>query len=684
MEVNISDIRCPNCGAEAKYNIIKRQYLCRYCDGKVTVDEAHIQNKGFRAIQQEKIKDSAFNFHLLKGQCSGCGASVIFEENEALSKCSFCGNAMVRKDYIDLDDVPERIIPFRIIEDEAKDCLRAWCKKNSHKKEAKDLIGKIDLLKGFYLPYELIKGPVSSKVSRMDGEKSYMCQGYVDNVFVNCSKQLNNQLLDACEPFELDELVEFDFSYVAGHRVKIGDIDAKTLQQRVNIEVSNDYEPTVQKTLETKAVNIKTSSDEALRMPVLLPMYYICTDDVKAVVNGQTGKVSVQSKKSSHYYFMPWWIKPFFSTIVVGGISFITFYMEKLGREEIICFTTALTLFWFIISLCVYSDSQKNHFRVEAKKKIYSSILGPLRRIDGKLIQDEKPIQKDVTKPVFIENIEGIVQPVMLRFKSPLRSIKIIMISTIAMFFPVIIALFLNGFNFNDLNLQGSAAWFCISVPIVPVYIIKFAIVELYERPWIYIIRDDNTKKRYRKKSDVSSKEVAKKVVVALFKPPVSLAVWFAIISVCAMSYLTAFGLVRVETPFTIDKKLGAVVLEADSDVFEKEGFKHGDSCNIEFDDGKKYENVPFYSGEYGEKNELVIVDDVKNKKVYIKKCLASNVLSDIESVSCDNVKITVDKEKAYQAREEKNNKNKKDSNKNKKNSNKKKNNQTTKNNKKK
>jgi hypothetical protein len=140
----------------------------------------------------------------------------------------------------------------------------------------------------------------------MDAYSSYNCGGYVDNVFINCSKQLDNMLLDGMEPFELDELQAFDFSYVAGHRVKVGDIDKNVLVERVEQEVSNDYASVVRKTLETKAIEVNTDTSSVFRMPVLLPVYYICSGNEMAAVNGQTGKVSVRSIKRQTHYFIPW------------------------------------------------------------------------------------------------------------------------------------------------------------------------------------------------------------------------------------------------------------------------------------------------------------------------------------------------------------------------------------------
>lgn len=119
-----------------------------------------------------------------------------------------------------------------------------------------------------------------------------------------------------------------------------------------------------------------------------------------------------------------------------------------------------------------------------------------------------------------------------------------LVLSFVALFLPVIVAWFLNGFDFKSLHLGGSAVWFCIAVPVVPIYLLKFGIVELHDNPWIYLRTDTGKLKRYRqKRPSLLNKNTLKAILRALFVPPVSLAVWFAILSFIVMVYLTATGL---------------------------------------------------------------------------------------------------------------------------------------------
>lgn len=528
MENRILDIHCPQCGAPTEYNILRRQYLCEYCGGAFDAGIGAREKQGFRKLQGERMRDSVKKYRLFKSSCTGCGATVVFEENEALSHCTFCGRNLVRSDYPEAKNMPESVIPFAIPEETARERLAAWCAKNRSRPEAKHLLPLLPELKGTYLPYELVRGPVHMKVSRMDGGSVYPCEGFLRDEFVSRSSQLDNLLLDGMEPFDLSALREFDFGYVAGHRVKTYDLTDKALEARVAEEVGASCTPVVRKTLETKAVEVRTDVSSAVRLPVLLPVYYIRSGETMAAVNGQTGKVSVRSEKVSHYFFIPWWFKAILAVLVFTGGLFLGLHLGGMAPGENLVITGMTALIFLIVTLCLFSDTTKNSFSVESGRKIFTS--------GGA----EKPAAVD---PVFFRNIENVRTPVTLRFTTPFRVLRMALLFIVAMFLPVIVALFLNGFDFERLELGGSAVWFCIAVPTVPVILLKYGIVQLYERPWVYIRKPDGKLKRYREKHHVEiDKGTVKEILRIVFIPPASLAVWFGIISFFVMCYLTAFG----------------------------------------------------------------------------------------------------------------------------------------------
>ena len=108
------DIHCPSCGAPAYYDIRKRMYNCSYCGKNVGIDRAKSERKGFREISRKKMRESLKNFELQKAVCTGCGAELVFDTGEAVANCAFCGRSLVRKAFVNADNIPELIVPFAV------------------------------------------------------------------------------------------------------------------------------------------------------------------------------------------------------------------------------------------------------------------------------------------------------------------------------------------------------------------------------------------------------------------------------------------------------------------------------------------------------------------------------------------------------------------------------------------
>ena len=135
MEKDILSIFCPSCGAPAEFDIVNQIYRCRYCKGTVGIEEAKQEKVQYQQKIRKRVRTEVGNYPLMSTSCSGCGANLVIEENEAISTCDFCGRKLVRKKYAHADDVPEAIIPFAITKEEAKTKIEEWCAQNKNRRE---------------------------------------------------------------------------------------------------------------------------------------------------------------------------------------------------------------------------------------------------------------------------------------------------------------------------------------------------------------------------------------------------------------------------------------------------------------------------------------------------------------------------------------------------------------------
>ncbi|MBQ1726977.1 MAG: hypothetical protein II039_06295 [Treponema sp.] len=550
----MADIHCPSCGAPAAYDIIKRLYRCSYCDGSVTIREAIEQKRGFRKLHQEKLQESVSSYDLEHAECTGCGAEIVFEKGEALSKCEFCGRALVRKEYLKTGNMPELVIPFELTEDEAKERLVAWKKANWWKAEAKALTPEVvEKLKGYYLPYELVRGPVDCIMSKEEDNHVYHMSGFVNDEFINASDRLDNLLLDAMEPFDVSSLTEFDFGYIAGHRVKIADLNKEGLVWKIKSEVSSYYNSFARKTMKTRLASAGCKdTSELLRMPVLLPVYYISSGDVCLAVNGQTGKVSVREIKQRFFHLMPWWLKAIVATLLIGLLAFVA--LSLIFKDIVTGSGLAIMLsgLFFLITLVHYHNEYgKRELKIERDSRYFVSKGGPFRRKGKRLVQDIKPLVRKFVKPVGYVDIPKRGRA-WCEFKFNFaRKIVFAVFACIAFVsLTVIIALFLNKFNFRNLNFQASAVWFCLSVPISIILFIKYVTSLKDMAADIYLLLENGKKKRYvpedsknkHKKEWEGMKDDLKELLIGAITPPGLFLTLFILLIFFGICWCTAFG----------------------------------------------------------------------------------------------------------------------------------------------
>ena len=70
--------------------------------------------------------------------------------------------------------------------------------------------------------------------------------------------------------------------------------------------------------------------------------------------------------------------------------------------------------------------------------------------------------------------------------------------------------------------------------------------------------------------------------------------------------------------PISVEEKFGAVNIEKSIDEFNKYGFAYGDSVDVEFSNGYKLENIPYYNGYYGKVGDPIVISYPGNEYVRV------------------------------------------------------------------
>ncbi len=474
-------VYCSYCGAPAEYDIVHQEYHCGYCGGTTDIHEP-VQRLGeWRdARKKEVLQDKSVAEE--KCVCRNCGAEVVIPQGEAMGNCEFCGGKFARRAFA-ASELPEVIIPFVLTEDEARARLQEWAQKNQRQEEAKAVLAAIKNLRGYYLPYELIRGPVSAEVQRMEtfSDYKYHVGGFLNGLAVNTSKQLDNLVLDAMEPFEWTEARTFEFAFIAGQRVKLSDINARQTEERVLEEVQEGFRPDVEKQLQTTGIIMKMQAGEILRLPALLPAYVLKVGPVLAVVNGQTGRVAVSKTKEKKV--LSWLIEPTLLTLLVTFLMWLWQpHPEHVGMS--------LAVFGPIF-FTAFSDGRGEEFR----RVVFKTEKSRAERVQSKLkvTQGKDAIEDTTARAVFMEPVNGEMVPVKMDFYTPFRIIMTLLGVVVFNGLPAICAWFLDFDGVAQYKYNG--AWMVLTVPITIILWIAVGRIRVYNYPVFRMILPDGKTK---------------------------------------------------------------------------------------------------------------------------------------------------------------------------------------------
>jgi len=489
-------IYCKNCGAPAGFDIIRQTYSCPNCGQVSGIEEIKKDMAQWRELKKRDNKARTAGQNLEKYSCPTCGAEVAIPAGEATGACDFCGSKLVRKDLVRADQMPELIIPFFITPEEAKKRMLQFAEEHKNSPEGEAVLQNINKFKGYYLPYQLVRGPVGGTVTRDETYRKYYCDGYLDGTAVNTSRQLDNLTLNDMEPFDWTEARPFEYGYIAGQNVKLSDISGAQTEKRILQEVEEDFLPEVERVMQTEGVSIDLKSGNLLTIPVLLPVYFIKArfkdGDVTAVMNGQTGRIAVSAgrEKKSRPWLWNWFL------YTLGTFLLLTFLFGNVYMG-LMCTSVPFIVYGVMFSQNGEQVVRRVVLKTEAAKAERKG--NALSIAEGEEVL-ENPYDNT---PVFREkNDAGELVPVHLRFYPFRRMISVIVNTFVTIFLPAIIAAVIRFLEMKDGErfMDGYApeyggAWYVLVFIIVLLYLSKGLRMDAYDHPYIYEILENGKEK---------------------------------------------------------------------------------------------------------------------------------------------------------------------------------------------
>lgn len=382
-------LNCPTCGDALKFDSAIKASVCRSCGNVYEAGTLNITGK-LKFVDVDEASEEEENKR--EYVCGSCGATVVTNENTALTYCAFCGSPSVMGRRLVKEFRPDYIIPFKIEKEQAVKIFTDWIK--SDKKYApKDLLAQKTLKKitGLYVPFWLINADCYANVNGLGYVQSDPTQRAVfnvkrkvlfkvKNVPFDGSFKISNFLMNSIEPFDFSELVDYDDTYLPGYYADRYDKNALDLTEVIDIRISqyakqagdlaaksrlgDEHKVYNKVDADTSESYIKNLSQRYALLPIWFLNYEYKGESYQIAINGQTGKVDgeVPNTKGGR------WIETFKATtpwvmgvigsallliicLILGGVAQHNTF-DVLSHLSYIIFFGGIMLSGTLVSIC--------------------------------------------------------------------------------------------------------------------------------------------------------------------------------------------------------------------------------------------------------------------------------------------------------------------------------------------
>ncbi len=323
MSEQLSEFKCPNCGAPLRWKPELGKLHCENCssdfeaDGSVpgSRDFADVKEFHWGSYKQGLNNETLANTHVYN--CVSCGAVIEADEDTVATACPYCGNNVVLNDRLGAGQKPNAVIPFKFKPKDLPTVVAEYCR--GKKLLPKNFFDRQELtkLQGLYVPFWLddchVAGPSNLQGVITTSHKSggylitestyYMLErdGEMDFslIPVDGSQKMDNDLMDSLEPFDFSEMKEFNSDYLAGYLANRFDEDPDQCLPRANERVLTSAKEAIrsscpgfgQISFMKSGLEIKDASVKYVLLPVYLFSSSYNGVTYRFGINGQTGKM---------------------------------------------------------------------------------------------------------------------------------------------------------------------------------------------------------------------------------------------------------------------------------------------------------------------------------------------------------------------------------------------------------
>ena len=340
--MGVLSFSCPQCGAPIKNLKNGHAYHCPYCNSDFSFEQMQENAK----MQHEKTIEKTIEQHkrekaaeknandIVSYECKQCGSEVISDNKTVATSCLYCHSPHIVPARLIDTYAPDKIIPFAINEEKAKELFYEWVKEVSFLPDGFANTEQIAKMKPLYAPYWFfskngefeIQGTGVRQTTWTASDYRFTKEEFFhvtkegklkyDRIPVNASVALDNKTMELLEPYDYSALEDFEMAHLIGHYAEKYDDCKDTLSKELNEELIKDVEKQISELGKSfysfdeasRKTEIKDAKTEYVFIPIWILNYRYEDTDYTFTMNGQTGKVvgmlPVDKKKQMKYFII--------------------------------------------------------------------------------------------------------------------------------------------------------------------------------------------------------------------------------------------------------------------------------------------------------------------------------------------------------------------------------------------
>lgn len=308
--------KCPSCGAAMSFNPETQQLSCPYCFQSYNIDE-YLRDFGGNEPSAGDTAKPQTDLNMKIYHCTSCGAELVSDEFTSATICGFCGNPTLVSERLSGKFEPSLIIPFKLNKEAATNAFVKWAKKGLLTPGDFHSSSTIEKLSGIYVPfwfYDVNSSDYMNGTGLIVRREDHSDCYYTITDYYNVSRNIEASFvrvpadasakmpdgdMDKLEPFDYNELREFEMPYLSGYLSERYNYTAEDMQNRVFARTNQYIKDAVNETLtqyssitdRNDSLHSNIVGDAYALLPVWMLNYHYKNQDYTFYMNGQTGKI---------------------------------------------------------------------------------------------------------------------------------------------------------------------------------------------------------------------------------------------------------------------------------------------------------------------------------------------------------------------------------------------------------